>query len=59
MPPIISSVIGQKAISARTPATVRPLYSAGITFLLAGLGLDQNQVPTIEAMMAKPPITSG
>jgi hypothetical protein len=40
------------------PAQARPLYSAGITFLSLGLALTK-KVPMIEAMMAKPPITSG
>ena len=51
-------VIGMSAISATAPATMRPLYSAGITFLSPGFALT-NHVPMMEAMMAKPPMTSG
>jgi hypothetical protein len=56
--PIMICVIGQNAISAMTPATARPLYRAGMTFFSPGFAFT-NQVPTMEAMMAKPPIARG
>ena len=58
MPPIMTCVMGQNAITARMPATHRPLYRAGITFFSPGFALT-NQVPTIEARIEKPPIASG
>jgi hypothetical protein len=58
MSPIITCVMGQNAISAMAPAQASPLYRAGMTFFSPGFAFT-NQVPAIEAMIAKPPITSG
>ena len=58
MPPIMTCVMGQNAITARMPATHRPLYSAGMTFFSPALAFT-NQVPMIEARIEKPPIASG
>ena len=51
-------VTKQKAISDRTPATARPLYSAGITFFMPGEALTKKQ-PMMDAMIDTPPSASG
>ena len=43
---------------AVTPATARPLYSAGMTFFMPGLALTNPQ-PMIDAMIDTPPSSSG
>ena len=55
---ITAPVTNQKAMSDSTPATISPLYSAGITFFMPGLALTNKQ-PMMEAMMDTPPSTSG
>jgi len=54
----IARVTNQKAMSDSTPATMRPLYSAGITFFMPGLAFTKAQ-PMMEAMIDTPPRTSG
>ncbi len=41
-----------------TPATIRPLYSAGITFFMPGVAFTKPQ-PMMDAMMDTPPSSSG
>ena len=48
---------GQATTVASTPATIRPLYSA---FMILPPGEDlTNSVPITDAMIEKPPSTSG
>ncbi len=49
--------MNQKPISDSTPATIRPLYSA-VMILPPSRALTKKQ-PMIEAMIEKPPSTSG
>ncbi len=55
---ITALVTNQNAISDSTPATARPLYSAGITFFMPGEALTAKQ-PMMDAMMDTPPSSSG
>ncbi len=52
------AVTNQNAISDSTPDTIRPRYSAGITFFMPGRALT-NITPMMDAMIDTPPSTNG
>jgi hypothetical protein len=55
---IIVQVIYANATRLNSPATINPLYKAGITFLIPGEALTKKQ-PMIDAMIETPPKTRG
>jgi hypothetical protein len=55
---IMFQVTNAKAIKLKTPATIKPLYKAGMTFFMPGEALTKKH-PMIEAMMDTPPKTKG